>query len=327
MSQKTRLLWMESIVGLMGFALMAALFVLTVILSSSDLFHRPQSMQAVFDDVMGLRVGDNVTSRGMTIGKIKDITFASDGVHVSADLDQAVDFREDYDIVVEPSSLLGGRNLAVDAGKSGKRLPAGTQLRGHAPQDMIVSATEAIAELRAALNGGIIDDIKASLANIRKITEDLQEGRGTIGMLLKDEEASENLRETFGKLADIGEKIASGEGTLGRLIYEEDVYADVKAIAANLKDVSETVAKGEGTIGKLLSPDETVYNDLAEAIKSFRTVGEGLARGDGALGKILTDDALYNDLRAILAQGSATLDDLRETSPITTFSSVLFGVW
>lgn len=327
MSQKTRLLWMESIVGLMGFALIAALFVLTVILSSSDLFHRPQAMQAVFDDVMGLRVGDNVTFRGMTIGKIKAIAIAPDGVHVSADLDQAVDFREDYDIVVEPSSLLGGRNLAVDAGKSDKRLPAGTPLRGHAPQDMIVSATEAIGELRAALNGGIIDDIKASLANIRKITEDLQEGRGTIGMLLKDEEASEKLRATFGKLADIGEKIASGEGTLGRLICEEDVYADVKAITANLKAVSETVAKGEGTIGKLLSGDETVYNELSEAIKSFRTVGEGLARGDGALGKILTDDALYNDLRAILAQGSATLDDLRETSPITTFSSVLFGVW
>jgi len=327
MNPKTRLLWMESVVGLMGFALIAALFVLTVVLSSEDLFHRPTAMRAVFDDVMGLRVGDNVVSRGMTVGKIKAISFGPEGVLVTADLDQEIDFREDYKIVVEPSSLLGGRNLSVDAGKSPNRLPEDAKLVGHAPQDMIVSATEAIGELRAALNGGIIDDVKASLANIRKISEDLQQGKGTIGMLLKDEESAAQLKETIAKVAGIGEKIASGEGTLGRLIYEEDVYQDVQAIAKNLRGVSDTVAKGEGTIGKLLSADETVYIDLAEAIKSFRKVGDGLANGEGALGKMLADDALYNDLRAILAQGAATLDDMRETSPVTTFSSILFGVW
>jgi phospholipid/cholesterol/gamma-HCH transport system substrate-binding protein len=327
MNPKTRLLWMESIVGLMGFALLAALFVLTVILSSEDLFHRPMSMRAVFDDVMGLRVGDNVVSRGMTIGKVKAIAFGEEGVVVTADLDQHIVFRDDYKIVVEPSSLLGGRNLSVDAGRNGAVLPADAKLEGHAPQDLIVSATEAIGELRAALNGGIIDDVKASLSNIRKITEDLQEGKGTIGMLLKDEESAGKLRGTLAKIADIGDKIASGEGTLGKLIYDGTVYDDVQAIAANLKGVSETLARGEGTLGKLLSENSTMYDDLAGAIKSFREVGEGLARGDGALGKLLTDDALYDDLRAILAEGSATLDDLRETSPITTFSSVLFGIW
>jgi phospholipid/cholesterol/gamma-HCH transport system substrate-binding protein len=325
MSTKKQI-WMETVVGLMGFALIAALFVLTVILSSEALFSRPSPLQILFDDVMGLRVGDNVVARGVTIGKVKGIEFAPQGVLVTAMLDSPVSLNADYRIEVQPSSLLGGRNLVIQQGNSSEPLPPDAVLRGVAPPDLVVSATAAVEEIRAALNGGIVDDFKATLANFRSISDGLANGEGTLGRLLKDEAMADGLRSAIDGFRDIGDAIAKGEGTLGKLVKDDALYDDAAAIAANLRALSESLGKGEGTLGKLMS-DDTLYTDASAVAASLRTVSDSLAKGEGTLGKLLSDDTLYTDLQAILREGRAAIDDMRETSPITTFTSLFFGIF
>ena len=51
------------------------------------------------------------------------------------------------------------------------------------------------------------------------------------------------------------------------------------------------------------------------------------AAGKGSLGKLLADDSLYNEVDSLLHEGRAAIDDIRETSPITTFSSIFFGIF
>ena len=45
------------------------------------------------------------------------------------------------------------------------------------------------------------------------------------------------------------------------------------------------------------------------------------------LGKLLADDELYLQFEALLREGRATVDDMRETSPVTTFTSIFFGAF
>lgn len=320
-------IWMETIVGLMGFLLIAALFVLTVILSSEALFSRPSPITIVFDDVMGLRVGDNVTSRGVTLGKIKAIHFAEDGVHVLAMLNDPLPLQTDYHIEVQPSSLLGGRNLVIHQGSSPTPLPPSTVLRGIAPPDLVVSTTLAVQEIRSALNDGIIDDFRASLANLRAISQNLKDGQGTLGALLMSPTMLDDLQTTFANLRSLSHALVHGQGTLGRLLSDDQLYTNAATLTANLRSLSDTLVQGQGTLGKLLSKDSTPYDNLSSTLASFQTISHTLAQGQGTIGRLLMDDQLYLDLQSLLREGRAAMDDMRETSPITTFSSILFGIF
>jgi len=63
--------FIESAVGLFSFAVIAALFLLTVVLSQDTMFRKERPVEIVFDNAMGLRVGDAVSARGVSVGKVK----------------------------------------------------------------------------------------------------------------------------------------------------------------------------------------------------------------------------------------------------------------
>ncbi len=105
------------------------------------------------------------------------------------------------------------------------------------------------------------------------------------------------------------------------------LYADAQEVAANLKDISARLNRGEGTLGRLLAADDQVYEDLAATIASFRKMSESIGKGEGTIGKLVADEELYQEFKALVREVRATVDDIRETSPVTTFSSIFFGVF
>ena len=319
----------ESAVGVFSFAVIAALFMLTVVLSQDSLFRKERPVEILFDDAMGLRVGDAVSARGVTVGKVKQIALKSDGVHVLALLTTPVHLREDYRIEVMPTSVLGGRFLNIHEGtyeNEPMRSPP-KLLQGTASTDLMDAATRTIEDIRKALNEGILEDFKATMSEVRKIATKLGEGEGTLGKLINDGAVYADVQRIAANLAGVSDQLAKGEGTLGKLMNDGQLYADAQAVAANLKDISDRLNKGEGTLGKLLSEDDRAYEDLAATISSFRKMSESVEKGEGTLGKLVSDEALYLEFQALLREGRAALDDMRETSPVTTFTSIFFGAF
>ena len=318
----------ETLVGLFAFAVLGILFLLTVVLSREALFRTSTSIDVVFDDVMGLRVGDNVVSHGVTVGQVKAISFTNSAVRVTALLTTPLDFHSDYVAQVLSSSLLGGRYLHLHEGTSSA--PAFTEptLRGVPSPELIDTATQTIDEIRAALNDGILDDLKATFASVRSITERLANGEGTLGKLLTDDALHTDVAAIASSFRTLSTRLENGEGTLGKLLSTDDqLYADAASAVSNINLISDRLANGEGTLGKLLSPDDTLYSDLSSTVASLRTVSDNLAAGEGTIGKLLSDDEIYNEAQSLLREGRAAVDDLRETSPITTFSSIFFGLF
>lgn len=320
--------FVESAVGLFCFCVLAALFLLTVVLSRDSLFRRSQPMEILFDNVMGLRVGDAVSARGVTVGKVDQILLEKDGVHVLALLGVPVELQADYQIEVMPTSVLGGRYLKIDEGTAAAGpVSAGGILRGTPSTGLIDAATQAITEIRDALHDGFLDDLKASMAQIRKISTGLGKGEGTLGRLLNDDALYADIQQIAGNLKQVSDAIARGEGTIGKLVQDDSLYVEAQAVAANLKEVSDRLAKGEGTLGRLLDGDDRVYEDLAATLAAFRGMSESVARGEGTLGKLVSDEELYMEFKALLREGRAAVDDIRESSPVTTFTSIFFGAF
>ena len=119
--------------------------------------------------------------------------------------------------------------------------------------------------------------------------------------------------------------------------------------------IAARLANGEGPLGRLLASDETVLDDLKAAIASFKTacdsfdvsglkgeasdvlaragtlvdslnvVAARLANGEGTLGRLSADDTLYKEIEGLVRDLRQVLDNYRDTTPISTFTSIATG--
>jgi phospholipid/cholesterol/gamma-HCH transport system substrate-binding protein len=79
-------------------------------------------------------------------------------------------------------------------------------------------------------NNGVLADLEHTMANFRKISDDLAQGKGTLGQLLAGGQGSGTAGGAMGSLADLGNaakelqqvmaKINNGQGTLGKLVND-----------------------------------------------------------------------------------------------------------
>ena len=65
--------------------------------------------------------------------------------------------------------------------------------------------------------------------------------------------------------------------------------------------------------------------NLSVVSEKIRLVSERIADGEGTLGRLSADDALYKELEGLLRDARQVLDNYRDTTPITTFTSLATG--
>lgn len=279
---------LEVVVGFFMMMILLALGFFTIILSQDNIFTKSYSVTVVFDQVTGLIKGDKVYVKGVDVGRVKSLAVRRDGVHATLMLDYPLELREDYHIQVVPSSVLGGKFVEIREGSSDKPLvPEGTTIVGRGPADFIAELTD----------------------GVRKVRESLESG-GVLG----------NLEETMNNLKVITTRLKDGEGTVGKLLTDDGLYTNLLAISARLE-------KGEGTLGRLLSSDDQLYRDLSDTVAALKETAETINRGEGTLGRLVKDDGLYKQVDGLMGEIRAAVDDLRETTPVVSFSSIFFGAF
>lgn len=299
----------EVLVGFFMFIILIALGVFTIVLSRQNFLQKKYPVAVLFDEISGLREGDPVFLRGTKVGVVKTTVLENSHVIVRADLDVPVQFREGYKVEVVASSMLGGKQLKIQEGPvAAPPVPEDTVIAGTTPTD-------------------ILEELGAAVAGLREMTDQVAAGEGTLGKLIHDDAVYNNLQETLANLRDVSDKLAKGQGTIGKLINDETVYTDLQSTMSNLKDVSGRLANGEGTLGKLLSEDEQLYQDLSTTMANLRTITDKVGSGEGTLGKLVNDDQIYVEAQKLLGELRAAIDDMRETSPVTTFSTIFFGAF
>jgi len=326
---------------------------------------RSVPVEVTFANVGGLKVRDSVVVRGMVVGSVSGMQIGHDSVRVTLSLPSDVTFREGYRIDVRATSLLGGNNLVIEEGDGNVLPPetaligqppvnwmrdlgdvvsslreaiSAEQLRNTVAN--LEETSEALKNLIARVNDGkgtlgklfsedetLFQDLSTSVANIRVITEKIGEGEGSLARLLNDDGgAYDDLRGTIANVKTISDRLERGEGTIGRLLSSDDsLYNDLHSTMANLKDFTERLEKGEGTLGMLLRDDNKIYNDIDATVANLKTVSERLANGEGTLGKLSADDQLYKDVHGLIKDVRQTVDNFRDTMPITAFTSILAG--
>jgi len=299
----------EILVGLFMFTVLIALGVFTIVLSRDNFFKTSHQYEFVFNEVSGLREGDNVYLRGMNIGRVKQTTLEDNRVHVYVTLDVPITLRYGYKIEVVDASMLGGKYLKVYEGPENEpALGDNVTMLGSAPVD-------------------IIEELGAAVEGLQAMIDSVNEGQGTLGTLMNDDTIYNNIVDVSENLKIMGERIEQGEGTVGKLLKDDAVYVEVQAMTANFRAISDRLVSGEGTLGKLMSSDSGVYDDFGATMGAVRSITESVNEGEGTLGRLVRDAKLYDETTLLVEDVRAAIDDLREASPITSFGSVLFGAF
>ena len=70
----------------------------------------------------------------------------------------------------------------------------------------------------------LYDETQKTIAGIHKLVDDLNAGKGTAGKLLKSDELSKQLSDTIAKLDLMLDKVNSGQGTIGQLLVNQQLY-------------------------------------------------------------------------------------------------------
>ena len=339
MSKKKNEVFAETIVGIFMAAVLALLVYFTIVISGMDILigRTKVPITVEFTDVGGLKDRDSVMYRGMKVGVIDRIDLSKTNVTMVVRVDDDVVLREGYRISVASLSLLGGNYLLLEEGK-GTPLPLETTLfKGEPPTDWMRDIGRIASSVGDITSDGgiksIVTNIESVAVKLNAVATRIEKGEGTVGKLLSSDETVYNdLKDTVASAKAVAGRLERGEGTVGKLLSSDDtVYQDLKASIANIRDVTTKLKEGNGLLGRLTN-DEKLASDasamiekLAAASADLATVASRLEKGEGTLGKLSADSKLYDEVTALLKDVRQIVDNYRDTTPISTFGSLIGG--
>ena len=305
-------------------------------------FESKYDLVAEFTEVGGLIEGATVRLAGVQIGRVTSVILPPQpGGKVRVTMTVARRFqdriRRNSEAYLSTQGLLGDKIVEITMG-SPEALPLGPgqPLASQDPQEMsrifaegagtLKSINELVSTLRAAADrldkGGAFDDIGAAARSARRITGEVEKGKGWLHVLVYEEpEALRRLNGLLGSTQQLIARAASGESALGVLL-SKDSGKSARALLAALDALSRAASSpgpGDGLLPALLFDPEyrPVARDLQVLAKNFRDVSEKLARGEGLLGGLLQGEGAGSmaeagaDFRAALANLRAVSEKLK----------------
>ncbi len=265
--------------------------------------------------VDGLRKGAEVRLSGLKVGSVKEINFTNQipsdpnsqsTIEIVMEIDGKLDgrpaierIRTDSLAVLKSAGVLGDNIVDITPGTlNGQPIKDGDRIKSREQKsvgDIINAAQTAVSNLNV-----ISDDVKAMTGNLRQ-------GRGSMGKFLSDETFYLDLDKTVRQAENLMSDIRQGDGTIGKLVKDPVLYEQASETVAQLRRISDQlndqISAGKGTIGKLVK-DEALYknaNDLVAKLddtsKKLQRTMEKVERGEGNLGKLINDEKLYADAK------------------------------
>lgn len=287
-SQKIRL-GLFVIIGLIIFIL-AVYF----IGDKQQMFGKTYHLKAIFNNVNGLQIGNNVRYSGINVGTVQGIEMVNDTIiRVDMLIDKTIFsfIKKDAVAIIGSDGLVGNMIINILPGK-GTSPPVN-------PGDEIKSLNRIRTD--DMLNTLGVTNKNASLltADLLKITKEITEGKGAVGLLIKDSILAKDLKETVHYLKITGKGTSESVTKLNRIISSLDNKDNVIGV---LKDTA--VANNMKTIVQNL--DESSYK-IDKVVTNLNSTITNIKDGKGAINYLSNDPELVRKI-------DSTMTNINEAS-------------
>ncbi|WP_158825714.1 MlaD family protein [Mucilaginibacter lacusdianchii] len=180
-------------IGLFVAAGLAAVFLgIFLIGSQKSLFNSTFGVYGVFKNVNGLMVGNNVRFAGINVGVVEGINIISDTtVKVDLTLNDNVKkfIKKDSKVSIGSDGLMGDKLVVISPGgtTSNQIVENGDKLTAVNPLDVdkIINKLTKVA-----------DNAEMLTSNLGEIVRDINQGKGSIGKLLRNDQIARDLATT-----------------------------------------------------------------------------------------------------------------------------------
>ncbi len=233
------------------FIFVGLLFLVAGILMVGNLhntFKRKMPIVALFEDVGGLQLGNNVWFSGVKIGTVTNLKFYGNsqvevGMKIETKAQQYI--RKDAKIKLSTDGLIGNKILVIYGGS--------------AKSDEVQEGDTLEVE-KTFSSDDMINTLQENNKNLLAITTDFK---------------------------TISKKIVGGEGTVGKLLGDNSVYDNINAATASLQNASakaqqmmnslSAFSEGlntKGTLANELSTDTVVFNSLKASVLQLQQMAD-----------------------------------------------------
>lgn len=238
------------------------LFVMAIyfIGNKQKMFGNTEHITAVFSNVNGLQLGDNVRYSGINIGTVRGIEMINDTtINVDLLIDQSMlpHIKKNAMASIGSDGLVGSKVINISPGKG--NFPA--LEKGDIIQSVAFIRTD---DMMNTLN---VTNKNAALltTDLLKITKEINQGKGSIGTLLHDTLMASNMKQTLQHLNTTSKgtqelvfslnktvKSLENKNNLIGLINDPITSQKVKSIISNLEkssqEIQQVVTNLNGTI-------------------------------------------------------------------------------
>ncbi|MFO7844399.1 MAG: MlaD family protein [Bacteroidales bacterium] len=310
----------------------ALIFILAIyyIGSQSNIFGRNFTVSGVFNDISGLKVGNDVRFSGINIGTVSKVEIINDSlvrVDLSVQDDVRKFIRKDSKMEIGSEGLMGNKIVNVYSGSGDEEI---IKDGGYLETIEVVNIDNILKQINKSSQNTIrITD------NLAEITDKINRGEGIFGKIFADEVFSNNISSIATNTANLTEnfatitnKINEEEGTIGMLLSDTSLANEIELAGINLRTstdnlvaISDQVRKGQGLFGEIFT-DTTFTSSLSKSGENLayttertKRIGDNLEKltlqindGQGLISKLLFDTAFADsvELTVININNSAT---------------------
>ncbi len=296
-------------------AVIAAIVIIEMV-GGADIFQRGYHVNAQFDTVQELKVGDSVKMAGVEIGRVAKIELADGKVAVTMKLHPDAIVKTDSQAVVKFAGLMGQNFVSISFGSpdapkavDGAMLETAEQPDLSAIMAKLDKAAAGIANVANSFSGDSINNLLGPLTDLIK-------------------QNSARISATLSNMESISSQIASGQGTVGKVIYDQTLYTSALTTVTNLQDaVTEAkqlvsgISSGQGTLGKLAT-DDALYNSTEASMTNLNQILFKINHGDGTIGKLVNDQEFYKNAKLSLQKLDKAADSLEDTGPLSVIGII-----
>lgn len=257
-----------------------------------NLFGKTFRISAVFNNINGLQLGNNVRYSGINIGTVKRIEMINDST-INVDMviedKMLIHMKKNAVAAIRSDGLVGSMVINIVPGKEvSEALKPGDTIKSYNK----TSTTDMLETLNTT------NDNAAKLtSDLLNITTAIKQGKGTIGMLIEDADLASEVKQTVLNLKTASANTSATVRELKKIItsinYDESLAAvmlsdtasankmksiidnieqsslDIDAVITNLNSVVLEVKDGKGALNYVVN-DTILVNNLDETVKNIK---------------------------------------------------------
>jgi phospholipid/cholesterol/gamma-HCH transport system substrate-binding protein len=294
----------EKIVGIFIIGVTILLLTTVIIIGrGKDWFKKYIPYYTTFNESYNLQANSPVKLLDANIGKVKKITIVGDKVRVSLAILEEFKSRIRTNSVatVKSPTIIGAEYIYIIPGSGDAPLiQRGGEIPSKAKKSItdyldefqvektiktVVEAVQNISAIVKTLNDPqgplftTFDRANKTLANIEKITKDIESGKGTVGGLLKTRDLLDQIHRNLDKVEDnltILEKIENG--VLENIPDIRKIVKDLTKSVEAIKIIVANIKKGSHDIPKVTqSASEGIY-EIRSAVENIDKVVQSIQK-------------------------------------------------